>query len=130
MSTKTGMALLLTLASCGAQAAWLEIGSNDSGTFYVDPPTISRSGTVVTLWYLVDFKTAKEESGGKPFRSSTDKSEYDCQEERSRTMFYNNYAEGMGKGRITFTLKDPLQWRSVAKGSIAEALLKIACGKK
>lgn len=91
---------------------------------------MQRSGNVVKMWFLVDFKMAQVDSNTKTFLSSKDHSEYDCKEERTRTLYYNNYSENMGRGKIIFTLKDPLQWRPAGSGTIAAALLKIACSKK
>jgi len=122
--------LCIAAASSSCQAAWLEIGANETGTFYVDPPTIQRSGDIVKMWYLVDFKSTQVDTNTKSFLSSKDQSEYDCKQERSRSLYYNNYSEKMGSGKIIFTLKDALQWRPTGSGTIAAALLKIACSKK
>lgn len=127
---KIWLTLYLAAASSASQAAWLEIGANETGTFYVDPPTIQRSGDIVKMWYLVDFKSTQVDTNTKSFLSSKDQSEYDCKQERTRTLYYNNYSEKMGSGTIIFTLKDPLQWRPAGTGTIAAALLKIACSKK
>jgi len=125
-----GLAAALTLACSQSWADWVDIGKNESGNFYIDTPSIQKSGDKVKMWYLVDFNTPQEDKSTKPFLSTKDQSEYDCKEERSRTIYYNNYSGKMGRGKILFTLKDPLKWRPVAPGSIAEVLLKIACGKK
>ena len=127
---KIWLTLYLAAASSASQAAWLEIGANETGTFYVDPPTIQRSGDIVKMWYLVDFKSTQVDTNTKSFLSSKDQSEYDCKQERSRSLYYNNYSEKMGSGKIIFTLKDALQWRPTGSGTIAAALLKIACSKK
>ena len=122
--------LCIAAASSASQAAWVEIGANETGTFYVDPPTTQRTGDIVKMWYLVDFKRSQIDTNTKSFLSSKDQSEYDCKQERTRTLYYNNYSEKMGNGKIIFTLKDPLQWRPTGSGTIAADLLKIACGKK
>ena len=127
---KVWLALLFAVAYSPSWAAWVEIGSNESGTFYVDPPSMQRSGDTVKMWYMIDFKRTQMDSNTKPFLSSKDHSEYDCPQERSRTVYYNNYSEKMGGGKIIFTLKDPLQWRPTTSGTIAATLLKIACSKK
>jgi len=127
---RIALMLISTGISLSASAAWVEIGSNESGTFYIDPPSIQRSGSIVKMWYLVDFRNVQVDSNTKQFLSSKDLSEYDCQQERARTVYYNNYSEKMGGGKITFTLKDPLQWRPATSGTVASALLKIACTTK
>ena len=113
-----------------AHADWVEIGKNETGTFFVHADSIEKTGEMVKMWHLIDFKRNQVDSSTRSFRSSKDQSEYDCKEQRSRTLFYNNYAEQMGTGKITFTMKDPFKWRSAGAGSISETLLKIACGKK
>jgi hypothetical protein len=127
---KLGLTLAMAVVNTVAWAGWVEIGSNESGTFYVDPPSMQRTGDIVKMWYLIDFKTIQVDNSTRPFLSTKDQSEYDCKEVRARTIYYNNYSGPMGRGKITFTLKDPLKWRQPETGTIASTLLKIACGKK
>jgi hypothetical protein len=58
---KLGMHLsLVALLSVGqAQAEWVDIGGKvEQGlTVYLDPDTVHRSGDVVTLWAVFDYKT-------------------------------------------------------------------------
>ena len=127
---KLGITLAFILVCSQSWADWVEVGRNERGTFYVHAATIQRTGDIVKMWYMIDFKLPQEDKSTKPFLSTKDQSEYDCKGERARTVYYNNYNEKMGTGKILFTLKDPLQWRPIAAGSVAEVLLKIACGKK
>lgn len=113
-----------------ASADWVEIGKNESGTFFVHAGTIEKTGDMAKMWFLIDFKRNQVDSSTRTFRSTKDQTEYDCKEMRSRTLYYNNYAEKMGTGKIVFTMKDAFKWRPVAAGSISENLFKIACGKK
>jgi hypothetical protein len=113
-----------------AKADWVEIGKNETGTFFVHAASIERTGDLVKMWFLIDFKRNQVDSSTRSFRSTKDQTEYDCKEQRTRTLYYNNYAEKMGTGKIVFTMKDPFKWRPVAVGSISENLFKIACGKK
>ena len=127
---KFGLAVALAAACSTAWADWVEILKTQNATFFVHSSSMERSGDTVKMWYMANFKTVQADSNTKSFLSTKDHSEYDCKEARARTIFYNNYSEPMGDGKITFTLKDPLKWRPVERGSIAEVLLKIACGKK
>jgi hypothetical protein len=113
-----------------AKADWVEIGKNETGTFFVHAASIERTGDFVKMWFLIDFKRNQVDSSTRSFRSTKDQTEYDCKEQRTRTLYYNNYAEKMGTGKIVFTMKDPFKWRPVVVGSISENLFKIACGKK
>jgi hypothetical protein len=113
-----------------ARADWVEIGANESGTFFVHAASIEKSGDMVKMWFLINFKRNQVDSSTRSFRSTKDQSEYDCKEQRTRTLYYNNYAEKMGTGKIVFNMKDPFVWRPATPGSISADLLKIACGKK
>lgn len=127
---KVGIIAFLSAIHLCAWADWVEIGKNEQGTFFVHTDTIQRSGDIVKMWYMVDFKLLQVDNSTRSFLSTKDQSEYDCKEQRARTIYYNNYTEKMGTGKISFTLKDPLKWRPVSEGSISADLLRIACGKK
>ena len=93
-----------------AHADWVEIGKNENGTFFVHADSIEKTGEMVKMWYLIDFKKNQVDSSTRSFRSTKDQSEYDCKEQRTRTLYYNNYAEQMGTGKVIFTMKDPFKW--------------------
>ena len=132
MSTMTKITLIFAFLFSAqiAKADWVEIGKNENGTFFVHAGSIEKTGDMAKMWFLIDFKKNQVDSSTRSFRSTKDQTEYDCKEMRSRTLYYNNYAEKMGTGKIVFTMKDPFKWRPVAAGSISENLFKIACGKK
>ena len=127
---KTTLLFTFLFAAQIAKADWVEIGKNENGTFFVHAGTIEKTGDMAKMWFLIDFKRNQVDSSTRSFRSTKDQTEYDGKELRSRTLYYNNYAEKMGTGKIVFTMKDAFKWRTVTPGSISDNLLKIACGKK
>jgi hypothetical protein len=123
---------LLVLSSAPAYAEWEVISSSkDLGghTAYVDPDTIRRKGNLAKMWVLFDLKTERT-LAGITFLSSKGLGEYDCTEEQSRTIASYQYAGQMGNGEIVDSNIDPRKWEPIIPGSVNQALLKVACGKK
>ena len=50
--------ILLMLSNVQAYGEWVSVSANNPGeTMYVDTGTIRRTGDMVTMWALYDFKT-------------------------------------------------------------------------
>jgi len=62
---------LLFLSSAPAYAEWVAVEKHDLSpeiqTVYVDPDTIRREGSLVTMWQLIDFKTMHNARGEEPY---------------------------------------------------------------
>ena len=69
-------------------------------------------------------------SGGTSDLSASSQLEFDCAEEKVRSLALNTFSGQMGSGEVNFTGNHTLQWTAVAPQSIGEELWKIACGKK
>ncbi len=121
--------LMLAVVSSSAMAEWVEIGTTDKNTVYVDPTTIRKSGNKVKMWVLYDFNSAKETTGNK-YLSVKAQDEYDCKEEQERLLFFSRYSENMGGGDTVYsanaTNKD---WSPVVPGSVGKVFWQLACGK-
>jgi len=123
--------IMLAIVSSSAAAEWLEAGSNEIGAiYYADPATIRRAGDRVKMWNLVDYKTARVSSRGMPYMSMKAHVEYDCREERVRTLYYSIHSRNMARGKSVFSDDDPAKWSPVLRGTIQEDLWGIACGKR
>jgi len=55
---KAILAILLAVASSSAAAEWVEVDSDETLTFYINPTTIRRDGNLVRMWELLEYKTA------------------------------------------------------------------------
>jgi hypothetical protein len=122
--------MLLTKASGGAAAEWVRVDGNDSLDSYADPATIRRSGNKVTMWDLLDYKTAQVSSTSARYLSAKVQAEYDCKEERVRQLFYSFHSGNKESGGIVYTSNKPFDWESLSPASIGETLWKVACGKR
>ena len=87
--------VLLAMLSSGAAAEWVAFGESGSGDtyfdIYVDPATIRRSGNMVKMWNMHDYKTARV-IGGKAHLSVKMQTEYDCEVERVQILYLIHYS--------------------------------------
>jgi len=117
-----------TAATAGA--AWEGIGShsNNGGIdIYAARSTITKSGNLVKMWDMFDYKTAQVVEG-KRFLSVKHQYEYNCKNERLRNLSVTAFNGHMGKGGVVDTADTPMPWESVPRGGVFDALRKFACG--
>jgi hypothetical protein len=126
---RKALAMLLAIASSSAVAEWVEVSRDETSSLYADRTTIRRTGDVVKMSTLVDFKAAQARPYGTPYMSEKTEHEYDCKERRVRIIHFLRYSENMGTGEVVPTDSDPEEWKPVATGSVVEKLWEIACRK-
>jgi hypothetical protein len=118
--------ILLALASSAAWAEWRHVPAADTkySRVYIDPATLERTGSVVTLHELRNY--SKTWIYGE--RSSTARSEYDCTGERHRIRQLVLYVGEQSAGGVIHTLEfDEVEWEPVALGSVERAVLDEVC---
>lgn len=131
--------ILLLLAVVGSSAfagtwikaeEWVKLDiTSDYFVVYADPTSIIRSGNKVQMRSLIDHKTPLSKAG-KTFISVKAQHEFDCAGAQVRMLFASTHTESMGRGERVATDYKIENWGPVQPLSIAEALWKIACGKK
>jgi hypothetical protein len=126
---KAILMMLLAVASSSAMAGWVEVFRDEAVTVYADFTTISKAGNRATMWVLYDYKSVQSSNSSKPYRSSRKQSEYDCKEEQSRILSLTAHSGNMAEVDTVFSLSKPEEWEPVRPSSLAELMLKIACGK-
>jgi hypothetical protein len=116
-----------------AAAKWELAGSHtNQGGFdiYSDRVTMRRSGDLVKLWEMFDYKTPQV-IGGQRVLSVQNHYEYDCKAARRRMLTAVGFAGHMGKTVVVDTTGlAPEPWESVAADTYQELLRKVACSKK
>ena len=120
-----------------APANWVLVGGGDSQggyVFYADPATITRTGDVVKMWSMYDYKAAQVSRATRvEYLSLTGQNEYDCKNEKERRLYFRYHSGHVAGGAIVFTtagLVPPDQWDALSPRSAAASLWKIACGIK
>jgi hypothetical protein len=123
--------LLILLNGGPAYAEWVAVAKTDDQgmTTYVDRDTIRHKGNVVKLRELADFKTVQT-GVDESFLSFKVQSEYDCAEDRHRTLALTYFSGNMGRGNVVFSDSDEQKWEPVQPGSVDQILWKVACAKK
>ena len=127
---KVVLMVLLAAASSNAAAKWTYSGRSDRATSYTDLATIRKSGNMVKMWGLIDFKTGQDNGREKPYLSLKLQSEYDCKEERERLLYASFHSEKMGQGEIVSVNRNPSEWSPIVPNSLVAGDWEIACGKK
>jgi len=132
MSSKFALSFIIPfLLASNAAAEWVPIGENDRFVAYADAQTIRRSNKLAVVWVLYDYKTVQESPrSGRKYLSEKGQREVDCQDERSRTIFFTWHAGSMGDGKVVYTGATPLNWEPNSPRSIAVNIWKFVCGKK
>jgi hypothetical protein len=129
---KIVLMLMLAVVSNGATAEWVEIYRGGDETLVADPTTSARTGDKVQMWDMgvicVDCDNVQT-FGSKRYSSRTRHAEYDCKEERMRTVYATGYAGNADESRKADFASGPTEWLPVARGTAEEALWKFACGK-
>ena len=126
------LGLMLLVTATAASAEWTRIASGGNGELieYVDRATIRRNGNLVKMWDLADHKTIQKGAAGESYLSSKSQQEYECKEEKVRTLAFTWFDEQMGNGKVVYSVGNARgEWSPIEPESMGEALWKIACGK-
>ena len=112
-------------------AEWVEFAGREKATektasitVYTDPDTIIKTGNMVKIWSLTDYKKTEEESR---VTSARQKDEYDCKEKKHRILFIAFYTGHMGKGETVLIDNERGDWHQPLEGSLDKAILDFAC---
>ena len=109
-------------------AAWYAVSETETFITFADLATIRRAGNMVTMWDLLDHKKVREIEGIR-YLSQKSQSEYDCKKELTRPVVLSLHPGIMGGGESVFNSSVPDVWQAISRGSVNEALWKLACGK-
>jgi hypothetical protein len=121
------LTLMLITASSNVMAEWVEIESNETDTFYADPATIRKTGNIVRMWVLTDYKTVQT-NASKPYMSKLGVRKYDCKEKQSRATIKTLHSKNMGVGKYVGIIGNR-PWLPVSPRTTSELLWKFACGR-
>ncbi len=126
---------LLFLSTVPAYAGWVAVekGYLLSGlqTMYVDPDSIRREGSLVTMRQLIDFKWMQGSARGSTrFLSTETHKQFDCAGKRLRLLAFSEFSHRMARGIRADGYVDTGSWIPVEPDSMNQALWEIACGKE
>jgi len=118
--------LLLWLAAQPwlAFAEWEAIDENHLAVVYIDPDKIRASSVYPQAWHLIDLRE-RAKTGAM---SRLALMEYDCHDQRRRTLAFASKSEAMGEGKTLFTSAVSTPWKPVSGDTVAEKVLGLLCG--
>ena len=119
--------LLLWLASLPglALAEWEAVDENYLAVVYIDPDKVRASSVFPQAWHLIDLRQ-RAKTGAM---SRLALMEYDCQDQRRRTLAFASKAEPMGEGKTLFTSSVATPWKAVAADTVEHKVMLMLCGK-
>ena len=85
----------LLFACNSAQAAWNLVTSNEEASVYAEISASSKSGNIVKMSDITDFK---QRVAGVNYSSVKSQREYDCKDKKSRTLSYATMSKNMAGG--------------------------------
>lgn len=120
---KKTLLLALLLVTSSAWAGWVQVTQTDSSDFYIDPETIRRDGNLVRVWQIAELK--QRDKDGELSRRS--RMEYDCKQERRRSLSLSTHSEPMAGGKTLESFTPDGSWREIPPDSAGSDILKIVC---
>ena len=121
---KTLLLSTLLFAASVACAEWVKATQSKESTFYIDPATIRKNGSLRTVWGIQDLRQ-RHPSGYMSVRSRW---EFDCKNERINLMSTTNHSEPMAGGEeLKRSQWQDRDWADIAPESVSDAILKIVC---
>ena len=121
---KLFLACLMMLAG-SAWAEWVMYFETKTITYYYDPATIRKDGSMRRVWRIQQLKQ-RIADGEKSRRMRI---EYDCKEERYRILSASIHSEPMAEGKVIYSENKDNIWTVIPAASAAEAMFKIVCAK-
>jgi hypothetical protein len=126
---------LLFLSTAPVNAEWVAVEKDYllSGlqTLYVDPDSIRKEGTLVTMRQLIDFKWMQGSARGPTrFLSTETHKQFDCAEKRLRLLAFTEFSHRLATGIRADGYVDTGRWIPVEPESMNQALWEVACGKE
>ena len=115
--------LLLLSVAVPASAEWKKISENNATIHYINSKTMKSDGNLRSAWEIQDLKE-KHKDGESSRRFLV---EYDCKENRTRSLSFTTHSERMAKGNIITRGDTPEAWVTVHPSSIAANFLKFVC---
>lgn len=127
---KAVLMMLLAVVSNSAMAEWREIGGNNKYTVYINPKILWQDGKIAKMWHLFDYKAVRSSNCHIDYISSILQYEYDCKEEKFRSVYLSAHSEHMGQGESSVVHSSPYpdKWEPVVPGSFGKTLFNMACG--
>lgn len=122
---RTVLFLLLSLVLAPASAEWVKIAETDRLSLYLDADSLHKDGHRRKVWEIHTFKQRLRDGEW----SRRELQEYDCRNERFRSVSFYTYAEPMAGGTALHAHRAPAPWAYVPYRTPHESVLRLVCGQ-
>jgi hypothetical protein len=103
---------------------WEAVDENHLAVVYIDPDKVRASSVFPQAWHLIDLRE-RSKTGAM---SRLALMEYDCHDERRRTLAFSSKSEPMGEGKTLFTSAVSTPWKPIAGDTVGQKALLLLCG--
>lgn len=117
------LCFLISLVAAPAWADWVPMSESDDPATYIDPATVRKDGNLRRASMLENLK--QKGKFGELSRQTL--VEYDCKEERSRTLSYSLHSEPMSGGQLLLTNDYYGRWTAIVSGTDGAFALYFVC---
>lgn len=117
---------MLLVVCCSASAEWVLVSMSDEASHYLDPGTLRGKGRIRKIWNLINLSNRDTQDGAFSIMVFE---EYDCEEEKSRTLHINNYSEVWANGKTLSTHPGDGRWKPIAPQTVAASIHNFVCAK-
>ena len=119
---------LLMLIASPAWADWVEVAFSDGGAInHIDPTTIRKEGDFIKVWAMDNLPSARTIGGINNVRSMRSRMEYDCKQERMRSLSISAHSERYARGETLGQENSPTQWMDIPPNSVGIKILNWVC---
>ena len=123
---KTLLFLSFSSLSSFAAAGWTQVSDGKDVVLYFDSSTIKNINSYLRVWTLYDYKVPRV-IAGKSNGSIKSLQEFDCREDRSRSLSTVFYSEQMGMGETNHSDSTLGAWDYIQPGTFNAKILKTLC---
>lgn len=116
---------LMTLAFA-VEADWEKLTSDEKMAIYIDRASIRDKANERRVWLLADYKKPPK-IGSIPFMSARMLEEFECSEERFRTLSLTGFSAAMGNGKAVYRDDHPTHWHYAAPGVAMGVIMTNVC---
>ena len=117
------------LLGFGAQAntKWEPVALDESGTFYVDPKSITQEDGVRTVWSALDYKKPQSTAQGKAYRSARSQIKLNCSKKTAMIMHLTYHTGPMLTGEVLHRQGMLHEWMAIDPSSPIHKIARRVC---
>jgi len=124
---RSGILIFGLLLSCAANAAgWKPLADGRGVQYFIDPDSLIRNSSIVTLLVLSNFENPKKYNN-RLYRSTVEYWRADCSGDKVALVDVHATTGDMGTGATVFEESVNSPWVPIKAGNVSEALLHAAC---